>query len=219
MKVCTDSCVFGGWLAKKFEGDGAHQKLLDIGTGTGLLSLMMAQKTQYDIDAVEIAKDSSIEASINFENSKWHDKLKCEHADILNITADNKYDLVICNPPFYKKHLQSLNDAKRNAMHESRLGLDALIKQMISFALPGGKLALLLPFERTEEIKMIVLEAGLFVNDELFIRQTANHDYFRYCIMFSKTSTETKCEEITIKINGTYSDDFVSLLKDYYLHL
>ena len=112
MKVCTDSCLFGAWIADKIEQKIIVPKnILDIGSGTGLLSLMIAQKTNAQIDGVEIDENSYQQSEDNFIESPWNKHLHAFHADIKNWNSGLKYDLIISNPPFYE------NDLKANKTH------------------------------------------------------------------------------------------------------
>src|ERR1700750_981948 len=105
MKVTTDGCLFGAWCAKEIRAfEFEDPELLDIGTGTALLSLMILQKNKVRIDAVEIEKDAAMQAEENVAASAWADKVKIIHEDILDGT-DKKYDLIVSNPPFYENEL------------------------------------------------------------------------------------------------------------------
>src|SRR5665213_2269699 len=118
MKVCTDSCLFGAWISDKIERRKNNVKtILDIGTGTGLLSLMLAQKTTATISAVEIDINSSEEADQNFKRSPWADRLSIIHADIKSWRAQHQYDLIICNPPFYEDDLLPDDIGKNISKH------------------------------------------------------------------------------------------------------
>ena len=111
MKVCTDSCLFGAWIAAKIAKRYLDPKrILDIGTGTGLLSLLLAQKTDARIDAVEIAGEAFNQSKENFSASPWSEKITAYHADIKSWNAPSKYDLLICNPPFFENDLLPPDD-------------------------------------------------------------------------------------------------------------
>src|SRR5690242_18924742 len=107
MKVCTDSCLFGAWIAKKIEDKILRPEyILDIGSGTGLLTLMLAQKSPAIIDAVEIDENSFEQTMINSQNSHWKDRLNIFHADIKTWGVEKQYDLIISIPPFFENDLR-----------------------------------------------------------------------------------------------------------------
>ncbi|MEM9340902.1 MAG: methyltransferase, partial [Bacteroidota bacterium] len=130
MKVTTDSCLFGAWIANHIKKHHPEpSKVLDIGTGTGLLALMMGQVTQNTrIDAIEMNEESFCEAKENFENSKWSDRLAAYHTSIQNFQPQEKYDLIICNPPFFKDNLKGAKRNKNQAIHNDSLSIDDLSK-------------------------------------------------------------------------------------------
>lgn len=113
MKVCTDACLFGAYAANQLIFINPAE-CLDIGTGTGLLSLMLAQKIPANIDAVEIEYASYSQAKGNFEHSPWREQLNVFHTDINQFQSEKKYNCIISNPPFFEKDLKS-EDEKKNA--------------------------------------------------------------------------------------------------------
>ena len=127
MKVCTDSCLFGAWVASLIEKKEINpETILDIGTGTGLLSLMLAQKTNAGIDAVEIDSNAFEQAKENILFSPWKDQIKIFNADIKQWNAPTKYDLIISNPPFYENDLLPEDDGKNISKHSAALNLEEL---------------------------------------------------------------------------------------------
>src|SRR4051812_18737573 len=113
MKVTTDSCLFGAWVANEIRNNKSKNemevstRLLDIGSGTALLSLMIAQKNNVQIDAVEIDKEAAAEARQNVETSQWNNKIKVHHSNILSYPSPCVYHYIVCNPPFYENELKS----------------------------------------------------------------------------------------------------------------
>ena len=222
MKVCTDACLFGAWVANRMKNAG---RILDIGTGTGLLSLMVAQKSMALIDAIEIDKDACEQAGENFQNSPWANRLNIINAPVQQFATsflyDNtsSYDLVLSNPPFHKNDLRS-QDSKRNiAMHSETLGLDQLMDSANKMLMPGGFFSLIIPYRRAEYTRRLAAEKGFCLTDIVNIRQTARHTYFRTIYLFCKSSCEpAKASEIIIKNdNQTYTAEFGKLMQDYYL--
>ena len=222
MKVCTDACIFGSWVAEKI----TTMQLpvvtcLDIGTGTGLLSLILAQKNpNTTIDAVEIEENAYQQAKENFSNSQWNKRLKIFHSDVKNFVSPQKYDLIICNPPFYENELLSKEKNKNIAKHNEALTLKNLITIIKTHMNAAGYFAVLLPYYRIKYFEDLAEESNFFLKHKLLIRQTPKHDFFRGILFFSKVRSSFTINELTIKNKeGNYTNDFVSLLKDYYLRL
>lgn len=219
MKVCTDSCLFGAWVASKIERKIiAPTDILDIGSGTGLLSLMIAQKSLAEIDAVEIDENSFIQAKDNFAESQWNYRLHAFNSDIKNWVSPKKYDLIICNPPFFENDLRSFDQKKNVSKHHDALTLNNLIR-VIKFNLAeDGNFAMLLPFHRIQFFKNLALENNFYLNEEWLVKQTPRHSWFRGILLFKIQPTSFSSEELIIKNNeGNYTEEFNVLLKDYYL--
>jgi tRNA1Val (adenine37-N6)-methyltransferase len=221
MKVCTDACLFGAWVAQKMASENVASSL-DVGAGTGLLSLMLAQKLDRAlINAIEIDEAASKQANENFENSLWKKRLHLSHCAAQNFVSETQFDLIISNPPFFENALKS-DDAKRNiALHENGLALDELIKIANKFLKDDGKFAVLLPHLRTNYFEKLASENGFYLKERLLVKQSPKHTCFRSILLFQKKYVEfIKEGSIEIKnAENEYSSAFIALLKDYYLHL
>lgn len=221
MKVCTDACLFGAWISAHRLPLTAH-RLLDIGTGTGLLSLMFAQKNANAIiDTVEIDEAAAQQAIENFEASPWQERLKVYNSPIQQFAnaSIRKYDIIISNPPFYESDLKS-GDSKRNlALHSAALKLEELVSITENLLNDEGSFFVLLPYYRAKDLETLV--AGkFFVKEKMLIKQTPKHIFFRTVFWLSKQAGITAQSEITIMNEaGKYTSEFIALLKDYYLNL
>lgn len=223
MKVTTDSCLFGS-LLPGLPGNGKAKNILDIGTGTGLLSLMFAQKNQQAvIDAIEIDKGACLQATENVSSSPWKKNIQVLHADINDFTFLKKYDLIACNPPFYENDLKGDDLQKNIAQHSEKMTLASLLPVIKNNLSEGGTYYLLLPFKRLDEVKKQTSKNKLNIEQIVFIKPTVHHPCFRIvvngnCKNYSRKEPTTT--EIAIKDkDGQYTREFVLLLKDYYLHL
>ena len=220
MKVCTDACLFGAWVA----GDVRSEKyevrtVLDIGAGTGLLSLMLAQNTSCIIDAVELDEHAAEQAAENFEATPWKERLQVIRADARTVHLGRKYDLILSNPPFFENDLKS-GDTKRNlALHSEALGMEELFAVIKKHIAENGRLALLLPYHRKEQCKEQAAAAGFYLSKEVSVRQTPNHAYFRTMVLFTTINGPVNNVTLTIREEDQYSLSFTELLKDYYLKL
>ena len=225
MKVTTDACLFGGWIAEENKSDKVTTKnVFDIGAGTGLLSLMYAQKISYaDIDAIEIDQEAYTQARDNIAASPFSKRINIIHGDVKTFSFRKKYDCIISNPPFYEKEIPSDNETRNIAHHQSGLLFNDslnIIKHNLS---ASGVFYLLLPFKRNEEIKKVLFRQNLFVSKIVFVKQSPEHNYFRMMIAGKSTrgsAAETLIEEISIwNDHQQYTNEFKGLLKDYYLYL
>lgn len=222
MKVTTDACLFGAWAAKEIsESNNAVKTCLDIGTGTGLLSLMIAQKNKATIDAIEIDKEAAGQANENISASKWRDQISVINGDLLTWQTDKRYDCIFSNPPFYERSLKSATNAKNLAHHDEGLSLGPLLHFIKTHLTLNGLFFLLLPATRMNETDEILKKEGLCLQKRLLVKQTPKHSPFRIMIKGGMNEAET-IDESTMCIKNEkdrYTEDFVAFLKDYYLHL
>ncbi|HEX2682665.1 MAG TPA: methyltransferase [Ferruginibacter sp.] len=227
MKVCTDACLFGALVA---DSQLAATRALDIGTGTGLLSLMYAQKNDaVRIDAFEIDPDAAAQATENFERSAWDDRLQVFNKDILSLdpgpvpvpgSVHDIYDLILCNPPFFENDLHSPNEATNNARHDTSLTLVELLHIVDTLLTAGGTFAVLLPYLRVDYFIEEAKKLNLHCNRQVLVKQTPAHPFFRGILFFNREEKETTSSEMIIKDeNDQYTNEFVTALKDYYLKL
>jgi tRNA1Val (adenine37-N6)-methyltransferase len=221
MKVCTDACLLGAWTAKKIEEANLQpQNILDIGAGTGLLSLMLAQKTKSVIHAIELNEDAAAQAKENYDKSKWKGRLFLFHTRIQQFPTAIKYDWIISNPPFFEDDLQSEDPAKNAAKHDTTLTLAELLKAIKIHLDEEGFASLLIPWHRTAYLELLAEAKGLFIKDMLQIRQSPMHKFFRTLVIISKNELPGRTEELIIHDeHRNYTPAFAKLMKDYYLRL
>ena len=220
MKVCTDACLFGA-LAANFGTVTKNITVLDIGTGTGLLSLMYAQKNDSaKIDAVEIDEDAFEQAKENVACSGW-ENITVHHQSVQEFSKARNacYDFVLSNPPFFENDLKSENEQRNTALHSSDLTLKELMETANKLLSENGTFCVLLPFSRMEYFIGQAEKTHLFLRKKILVRQTPEHDFFRSILFFTREFSDCETEEITIKKGDTYSLKFSELLRDYYLYL
>jgi tRNA1Val (adenine37-N6)-methyltransferase len=218
MKVCTDSCLFGALI-----NPGPEVKyILDIGTGTGLLALMLAQKTEAEIDAVEIDPLAAAQARENVQQSKWKGQIKIHEKSIQEFSSDaeKKYNLIISNPPFFNNHLKSPDSRINMAHHNELLSLEELITCVTKLLAADGTFAVMLPPKENLLLEQQAKKLDLYPVEKYLIRDRQSSEITRVISLFSFASPACKEHQINIKNDdGTYSSGFSALLKDYYLQL
>ncbi len=161
MKVGTDAVLLGAW------SDLGHSKtILDIGSGSSVISLMMAQRSDVDtrIDAVELLSGDAQQSVENILNSPWPNKIKVVNINIQAFSSDTRYDLIICNPPFFSNSLTPPVETRSKVRHDGSLTFDELITATIRLLAPTGKLCLILPVRETALFQEKAKAKNLFLN-------------------------------------------------------
>jgi len=217
MKVGTDGVLLGAWVELKKEIKNA----LDIGTGTGLIALQIAQRSDIQIiDALEIENNAFEQAVENFENSDWGDRLFCYHTSLFEFVdeIDDKYDLIISNPPFYTDTFKNLNKKRATARHTKSLSFEELLSATAKLLTPIGSCAFILPFHEEEKFIDLAQKLNLYPNRILRVKGNINTDYKRVLVQFSFIHTNPKFESLIIELErGVYTEEYTNLLKDFYL--
>jgi tRNA1Val (adenine37-N6)-methyltransferase len=215
MKVCTDSCIFGAWTVKHING---AKKILDVGAGTGLLTLMLAQKSESRIDSIELDKESASQAMENIMSSSWSARIRLLEGNVLHYPLPSDYDFIITNPPFFESDLRSPVEKKNRAKHNETLTLDELIIFIRTHLKITGKFSILLPCHRNNYFEHLATIHGFFLLKKLNVRQTRAHHPFRSICLFGFQNPEAMIsKELIIKDEkGEYTREFTELMNDYY---
>lgn len=218
MKVCTDACILGAWFADKIP---ANSKILDIGSGSGLLMMMLAQKNDSAIDGIEIDPPSFKQLQENIENSKWKNKLTAFHGDARTLSLPRQYDFIITNPPFFENDLPSNEENLNIAKHSKSLTLEELLQVIDRNLTEDGSFGVLLPYHRLDYFTDLCNRNGFWLSGQLLVKQSPRHDYFRAVLHFRRQadSFSPRHELVIQDEKGRYMPEFVELLKDYYLYL
>lgn len=220
MKVCTDACLLGAWVSVKVQ-DIAINNILDIGCGTGLLSLMLAQNSDAVIDAVEINSDAAKQAAENIAATSWNKKIHVINIPLQEFITDKQYDLIISNPPFFEDDLRSEDEYKNASKHDTTLTLSEIFSFIKKHLSKSGMAAILIPFHRTDYLSSLIKENKLFIVETLFVKQSVSHSYFRSIILLSNEEKQPiLCNELVIHDKErNYTEEFKNLLRPYYLKL
>jgi len=215
MKVGTDAVILGAWT--KLQN---INTVLDIGSGAGLLSLMLAQRNSASsITAVEIDKGAVDDAKYNFSNSPWSNRLNVVHSDIRSFRAEEKFDLIISNPPFFKNSLLPDFSARAGARHDSNLSLDDLLIFVKQNLAHEGHFALVFPFDRETELLNLAKTIGLFPCKIMHTKNKSSAQIKRSFIEFSYNKNEAVKMDLLEIRNGEseYSAAYKRLTKEFYL--
>jgi tRNA1Val (adenine37-N6)-methyltransferase len=236
MKVGTDGVLLGAWAdlndggrqtadGGKKSTDGGRRTvaqgfMLDVGTGTGLLALMLAQRfPAVLIDAVEIEPSSCRQARLNVELSPWPDRINVIGVDFLEWEPEQLYDLIVCNPPFFSNSLRAAGMARSLARHDDLLPMDRLIDKSARLLNPDGSLALVIPAGRLDESVTLAAGSGLFITKVLRIRGTPRSAVKRILIRFGRRQVPAESDELVIRqeVGGPFSDTYLRLTEPFYL--
>jgi tRNA1Val (adenine37-N6)-methyltransferase len=214
-KVGTDGVLLGACTDVT-----GRKKILDIGTGTGLIALMLAQRCNAQIVAIEPDNDSFIQASENVKSSKWSDRIKVENCTIQDyITDGTKFDLAVTNPPYFIDSLKNPDPVKSHTRHNGTLSHPDILEAANRLLDENGILKLILPFD---EGNIFIAEAtgyGFFCNNIIKIRPTPSSEIRRLILGFGRKKGKP-AEHFLIIEKGKrhdFTDDYVSLTKDFYL--
>ena len=219
MKVGTDGVLLGAWV----QIDDAAHSILDIGTGTGLIGLQLAQRSQaHVIDALEIEERAFEQAVQNFENSIWADRLFCYHASLQEFAEeiDDTYDLIVSNPPFYTNGFKELQPQRAIARHDLSLNHKELLDCTFRLLSQNGSAAFIIPFSEEDKFVELAKNSGLYLYRCTRVRGNGKSPLKRSLVQLKKTPAETEYSELVIEIERhLYTEDYLELVKDFYLKL
>lgn len=218
MKVGTDGVLLGAWAPINHN----PFSVLDIGAGTGIIALMLAQRTNAEqIDALEIDEDAYEEAVENFENSPWGDRLFCFHAGLDEFIEEpeDEYDLIVSNPPFYAEDYKSENEQRDLARFQDAMPFEELVEAADLLLSENGILAIILPFKEEEKFIALAKESELYPVKITRVKGTPTAVVKRSLLAFSRNQTaQPEVDELTIEIDRhVYTSEYIELTKDFYL--
>ena len=225
MKVTTDACIFGALLAESSQLR-QSQSILDIGAGTGLLSLMAAQNSQAKITAVELDEEASQQAISNFAASPWADQCQLVNSAIQTFSANNtqRFDCVISNPPFFQQSFKGDDQRRNMARHTDSLSFTDLIKAISRHLANCGEAWILLPVESTPRFLETAAQERLELIKKMGLRSSSLHPNHRYILVLKHLNPDKpqETQEKTVTIYDQvphYTDETRQLMSPYYLAL
>ena len=220
MKVGTDGVLLGAWTPI----ENHPFSILDIGTGTGILALMLAQRSSaQQIDALEIDEDAYEQATDNFENSPWNDRQFCFHAGLDEFVEEpeDEYDLIVSNPPFYSEDYKSSNDQRDLARFQDAMPFEDLIEAADLLLSENGIFSVIIPFKEEEKFIDLCAEVELFPLKVTRVKGIPTSEMKRSLLAFSRNETSNfPIDELIIEIaRHIYTPEYIALTQDFYLKM
>ncbi|WP_040280399.1 tRNA1(Val) (adenine(37)-N6)-methyltransferase [Psychroserpens damuponensis] len=219
MKIGTDGVLLGAWAPI----DHRPFSILDIGAGTGILSLMLAQRCDAQvIEALEIDDKAYEQCVENFEQSPWNDRLFCYHASLeeFALEIEDKYDLIICNPPFYSEDYKTDNSQRDLARFQDAMPFNHLLDSVATLLSKAGLFSVVIPFSEAENFIALASQVGLFPKKKTHIKGALTSKVKRSLITFSFREQDVDISELIIETSRhNYTEDYINLTKDFYLKM
>ncbi len=220
MKIGTDAVLLGAWCPI----DNNPKSILDVGAGTGILALMLAQRTNADqIDALEIDEEAYEQCVENFENSPWADKLFCYHAALDEFVDDpeDEYDLIISNPPFYSEDFKTADEQRDLARFQDAMPFEDLIEAADLLLSENGTFAVVIPYKEEERFIDLCAEYELYAVKATRVKGSQKTPIVRSLLAFKRYELSVlTADELVIEINRhEYTDDYINLTQDFYLKM
>lgn len=214
MKVGTDGVLLGAWTQTP------NGTTLDIGSGTGVIALMIAQRNKNTtIDAIDLNKDAYLQTKTNAENCPWHNRITAHHSALQDFKPDRNYQLIVSNPPFFVNSSKSGNEAKDLARHTDELSFNHLLQAVANLLLPNGIFSVVLPFAAKTEFVELAKTHQLYLNRLCEVKPNDTKPPKRVLMEFSLHEKETERTTLTIETNQrhVYTLAYQNLTKEFYL--
>jgi len=220
MKIGTDGVLLGAWTPI----ENNPVSVLDIGTGTGIIALMLAQRSSAEqIDALEIDENAFEQATDNFENSPWNDRLFCFHAALDEFVEDpdDEYDLIVSNPPFYAEDHKSNNEQRDLARFQDAMPFEDLIEAVDLLLSENGIFSVIIPFNEEDRFIELCANVELFPIKITRVKGAQNTKIIRSLLAFKRYELAVlTSDELVIEISRhEYTPDYIELTKDFYLKI
>lgn len=218
MKVGTDGALLGAWAHAE-----QSKRVLDIGTGTGLIALMLAQRSQATIDAIDIDADACLQARENIAASPFAGRIDVHHVPLAAYAPfhQGEYDLIVSNPPYFIDSLKCPDRKRNTARHTDTLPLPDLLRDGRELLAPGGRIALILPYDQREIVLRASQEKGLSLSEEVAVSPIASAKPKRWLVeLAAETIDHPRLSHLGIETeHHRYTEEFTALVKDFYLKI
>lgn len=220
MKVGTDGVLLGAWTPLK----NTPNSILDIGAGTGIIALQLAQRSNAEIiDAIEIDEEAYEQCVLNFEHSPWNDRLFCYHASVLEFTEElenQTYDLIVSNPPFFSEDYKPTNPQRNIARFQDALPFYHLIQCVTKLLTKKGVFTCIIPFKEESHFIALAKQHGLLINQICRVKGNPNTPFKRSLLAFSFKEIIPHMNSLVIETKRhVYTSEYKNLVRDFYLKM
>lgn len=216
MKVGTDAVLLGSWV-----NTSNVKNILDIGTGTGIISLMLAQRSGAKIDAIDIDENAFLQAKENVEQCDWKDRIQVLHTSLQDFVqhCDKKYDLIVSNPPYFIDSSKASEEARTKARHTDQLPYYELLTGVLQLLAPTGKFYVILPTKESEQFREMAESNKLYLTKLMRVITRTDKPEKRWMMRFEFTQRAFSEDSLIIEKDErhSYTDAYKELTKDYYL--
>lgn len=215
MKVGTDGVLLGAWTDVT-----SARRILDIGTGTGLIALMLAQRCEAYIKAVDIDSDAVAQALENVAASPWKNRIEVEEQDVCRYVSDTLFDVIVSNPPYFDRALKCPDAQRSKARHTDCLDFDGLISAVVRLLHPKGSFSVVIPTDGMMQFQAVAGRNGLYLSRRTWVHTKPGADPKRVLLAFRFSAGPCVCDHLTIELTRhVYSREYTALTKDFYLKM
>lgn len=215
MKVGTDGVLLGAWARVEHCG-----RILDVGTGTGLVALMAAQRSSAHVVAVDLDADAVAQAADNVASSPWGERIRVFGCDVRVLDDVSRFDAILCNPPFFENSLKSPDVARTMARHTDTLSFDELARSAVRLLAPGGELSVVIPYDRATDMTVSAACCGLFATRQTIVVPVEGGKPKRILMAFTRQGAPHTPETLYIQDSRRcYTPQYVRLVEDFYLKM
>ena len=216
MKVGTDGCLLGGWFDVSLS-----KRILDIGCGSGLISVMAAQRCDAAITGVEIDENAAMQARTNAENSPWGDRIEIINADVLHHPFEELFDTIVCNPPYFVNSLKCGTESRTLARHSDTLDCVSFFKKVNTLLADNGKISIVIPCDIIDDWRDAGALNGFAPSRIAYVKTTPRKTPKRVLLEFVRAYTaDTQVSTIVLEDEpGVYSKEAQEILRDFYLKM